>query len=329
MLRMPRFALESPETLDDAVALAARGARLVAGGTDLLPNLKHHLERPERLVSLHRLAALRAIALDGDTLRVGCGATLTEIAADPRVRADFPSLAEAAGAVAGPQIRNRATLGGNLHLDTRCRYVNQTELWRSAIGGCLKSEGTVCHVVPKGQNCVAALSSDTVPVLIALDATLVLAGPSGRREVELAKYFTADGLAHTLRQPGEIATEVRVPRPRGPRACAYVKWRPRASIDFPLVSVALRFDLDDERRVTLARVVAGVLGSKPREVEVPATVAGKRLGEVAALVADAAYAKCKPLANVPYDPAYRRHLVRVLTRRAIERLATEPAPGGP
>ncbi len=322
MLRMPRFGLDAPETLDDAVRLMAEdGARLVAGGTDLLPNLKHHLERPGRLVSLHRLTALRGIAIDDDDVRIGCGLTLAEIAADARIRERFPSFAEAAGAVAGPQIRNTATLGGNIHLDTRCRYVNQTELWRSAIGGCLKSEGDVCHVVPKGRNCVAALSSDTVPVLISLDASLTLVGPNGAREVELAKYFTANGLAHTLREPGEIATEVRIPVAAGPRATAYVKWRPRASIDFPLVSVALRFDLDDAKRITAVRVVAGVLGSKPREIEVPDAVLGKRLGEVAGLVADAAYSKSKPLANVPYDPQYRRHLVRVLTRRAIERLA--------
>ncbi len=323
MLRMPRFALEAPESLDDAVRLAAlEGTRLVAGGTDLLPNLKHHLEAPARLVSLHRLTALRGIALEADAMRIGCGLTLAELALDARVREHFPSLAEAAGAVAGPQIRNTATLGGNVHLDTRCRYVNQTELWRSAIGGCLKSAGDVCHVVPKGRNCVAALSSDTVPVLISLDATMTLVGPRGAREVALAKYYTADGLAHTLREPGEIATEVRLPRAGGPRKTAYVKWRPRASIDFPLVSVALRFDLDDAARITEVRVVAGVLGSKPREIEVPDAVLGKRLTDVASLVADAAYTKSKPLANVPYDPQYRRHLVRVLTRRAIERLAS-------
>lgn len=322
MLRMPRFSVEAPETVEEAVRLmAVDGARLVAGGTDLLPNLKHHLERPARLVSLHRLTALRGIDVQGALMRIGCGTTLASIASDERVKATFPSLAAAAGAVASPQIRNRATLGGNVHLDTRCRYVNQTELWRGAIGGCLKAEGTVCHVVPKGKNCVAALSSDTVPVLISLDATMELVGPDGTREVELARYFSADGLGHTGRRPGELATEVRIPIPEGERACAYVKWRPRASIDFPLVSVALRFDLAQGGLIEEARVVAGVLGSKPREIEVPDGVRGERLADVAELVADAAYQKCKPLANVPYDPAYRRTLVRVLTRRAIEKLA--------
>ncbi len=322
MLRMPRFSLAAPESIEDAVRLMSEdGARVVAGGTDLLPNLKHHLLRPAKLVSLHKLTALRSIELDADQLRIGCGVTLATIAREPRVRGRFFSLAEAAGSVASPQIRNTATLGGNIHLDTRCRYVNQTQLWRSAIGGCLKSEGDVCHVVPKGRNCVAALSSDTVPVLISLGATMQLVGPSGAREVELATYFSADGLAHTGLEPGEIATEVRVPVPAGDRKTAYVKWRPRASIDFPLVSVALRFDLDDAGRITEAIAVAGVLGARPRVISVPDAV-GRPLGEVASIVADATKSKCKPLANVPYDPAYRRHLVGVLTRRAVERLAS-------
>lgn len=322
MLRMPRFGLESPETLDEAVRLLGEeGTRLVAGGTDLLPNLKHHLEAPVRLVSLHRLTALRAIELEDAHLRIGCGTTLAAIAEDEDVRTHFPSLAEAAGLVAGPQHRNMATLGGNVHLDTRCRYVNQTELWRGAIGGCLKSEGDVCHVVPKGRNCVAAMSSDTVPVLISLDATMELVGPDGRREVSLAEYFHADGLAHTRRQPGEIATEIRLPRGTTARRCAYVKWRPRQSIDFPLVSVALRFDVDERQHILAARVVAGVLGAKPREIPMPADLIGQPLAQAASLVADATYRKCKPLANVPYDPQYRRKLIRVLTRRAVERLA--------
>ena len=322
MLRMPRFALDAPESIEDAVELMSEeGARLVAGGTDLLPNLKHHLERPARLVSLHKLTALRSIELEDAQLRIGCGTTLTEISLHADVLANFASLAEAAGSVASPQIRNSATLGGNIHLDTRCRYVNQSELWRSAIGGCLKSEGDVCHVVPKGRNCVAALSSDTVPALISLGGTLHLVGPNGPREVALADYFSANGLAHTGIEPGEIATEVRLPVPTGNRKTTYVKWRPRASIDFPLVSVALCFDLDSDGLVTRALAVAGVLGAKPRVIAVPDAV-GKSLGDVATLVADATHKKCKPLANVPYEPGYRRHLVRVLTRRAIERLAS-------
>ncbi|MBP7292493.1 MAG: FAD binding domain-containing protein, partial [Nannocystaceae bacterium] len=218
MLRLPHFEVESPETVEGVVAAlqANAGARVIAGGTDILPNLKHFLDTPPMLISLARVTALRGVSRDdaAGVLRIGAGVTLTQLAEHPEVQALFPSLASAAGLVASPVIRNMATIGGNVNLDTRCRYVNQSEFWRGAIGGgCLKSEGNVCHVVPKGRNCVAAMSSDNVPVLISLDASIVLVGPEGRRELPLAEYYHADGIAHTLAKPGEVTVELRVPLP--------------------------------------------------------------------------------------------------------------------
>ncbi len=325
MLRLPVLDVLAPATLDEALALAGDPhSRLVAGGTDLLPNLKHRLERPGRLISLHAVRELLRVSIEGDTLALGAGVTLARVARDPDVRALAPMLAEAAAQVAGPQIRNQATLGGNLHLDTRCRYVNQTEFWRRSIGGCLKSDGDVCHVVPGGQKCVAAMSSDCAPALIALDARVTLASTEGRRELDLAGYYRADGIRHTAREPGEVLTEIRIPIAPGPRRTAYVKWRPRGSIDFPLVSVALSFDLEpDEATIVRARAVAGALGARPRDVRGLESVHGEQLGHprVADSVAEAVRRQCRPLANVPYDPAYRRHLYSVLTRRAVRALA--------
>ena len=330
MLRLPQFEVESPDTIEGVITALQRrpGARLIAGGTDILPNLKHFLDTPPALVSLARVTALRGVVRDDDAgvLRVGAGVTLTQLAEDPTARALFPSLAEAAGGVASPVIRNMGTLGGNVNLDTRCRYVNQSEFWRSSIGGgCLKSEGNVCHVVPKGRNCVAAMSSDNVPVLIGLDATIVLVGPEGRRELPLEEYYQADGIRHTLALPGEVTVELRVPLPRGPRRTKYVKWAVRKSIDYPLLSVALRFDLAAEgahAEVTGVRVVAGVLGAKPRVVTRLDEALGKKLSDpaVARIVSEATYAQCKPLENVPYEAAYRREMLRVYTRRAVEAL---------
>lgn len=200
MLRLPGFRVATPTTIAEAVAaLAEPGARPIAGGTDLLPNLKHRLGAPTVLVQLGRLP-LREIAVRDGALCIGAGAVLADLAAHPLVVAHAPSLARAAGLVAGPTLRNLGTLGGNLHLDTRCRYVNQTPLWREALGGCLKSHGDRCHVVPGGQTCVAALSSDCAPVLVALDATLTLHGPDGARTVALADYYRADGTERRHRQ---------------------------------------------------------------------------------------------------------------------------------
>ncbi len=256
-------------------------------------------------------------------LSIGAGVTLTEISEHPRVRALFGSLAYAAGVVASPLIRNMGTLGGNINLDTRCRYVNQTHFWRTAIGGCLKSEGDVCHVVPKGRICVAAMSSDLVPVLCSLGASVVNVGPKGPRELELLEYYGPDGTDHTKRLPGEITREVRIRVPSAPSRSWYAKWTVRKSIDFPLVSVALHVSLAEDSvdaEVTDVRVVVGVLGSKPRLVTRLDDAVGRPLSdpELARTVAERVHAQCKPLENVPYEAPYRRQMIRVFTQRAIE-----------
>ena len=340
MLRLPQFGVELPEDVSGVVALlrARPGARIVAGGTDILPNLKHRLDEPPTLISLARVAELRRLEVvktdtdGGEALHIGAGMTLTEVAEHPLVREHFPSLAEAAGLVASPLIRNMGTIGGNLNLDTRCRYVNQTKFWREAIGGgCIKSEGNVCHVVPGGRNCVAAMSSDCVPVLISLDAEVELAGPEGTRSVAAAAYFKADGTRHTVREDGELTTALRVPLATTPRRCAYVKWTVRKSIDFPLISLALRFDLDGESKAVVGvRAVAGVLGAKPREISKLDDAVGKALKDpaVARIVSEAVFKQCKPLENVPYEAGYRRQMLKVHARRAIEALAEAPGEEG-
>jgi 4-hydroxybenzoyl-CoA reductase beta subunit len=331
MLRLPQFGVTMPEDVAGVIAAlrANPGARIVAGGTDILPNLKHWLDQPPVLVSLARVKELRTIAVEPGLLRIGAGMTLREVSEHAEVAERLPSLAHAAGIVASPLIRNMATLGGNVNLDTRCRYVNQTAFWRQALGGgCLKSEGNVCWVVPGGRNCVAAMSSDCVPVLISLGATIVLVGPEGQRELPLDKYFKADGTAHTQRAEGELTTELRVPLPEGPRRAAYAKWTVRKSIDFPLVSVALCFDLEHDdvhSPVRAATVVVGVLGAKPRVISGLEAASGKKLSDpaLAKLVVGKVLEQCKPLENVPYEAPYRRQMLGVYTRRAIEGLVAE------
>lgn len=331
MLRLPQFGVELPRDVASVIALLRDkpGARIVAGGTDILPNLKHRLDQPETLISLAAVAELRTISEADGYLQIGAGMTLTQVAEHPRVRELFPSLAHAAGLVASPLIRNMGTIGGNVNLDTRCRYVNQTKFWRQAIGGgCLKSEGNVCHVVPGGRNCVAAMSSDCVPVLISLDAEFVLIGPAGERVIPAEKYFKADGIRHTVCEDAELTTQIRVPLASGPRRSAYAKWTVRKSIDFPLVSVALRFDLEHDHvhaPITKLAVVVGVLGARPRIVSGLSDAIGKQLADpaLARLVSQAVHKQCKPLENVPYEAAYRRQMLEVYTRRAIEGLVAQ------
>jgi 4-hydroxybenzoyl-CoA reductase subunit beta len=327
MLRLPQFGVATPDTVAAAIEeLADSEARLVAGGSDLLPNLKHRLEHPPKLVSLNRIAELRGIRQEGDVLVIGAGMTLTEVSEHADVRKHFPSLAEAAGLVASPLIRNMGTIGGNVNLDVRCRYVNQTEFWREAIGGgCLKSEGDVCHVVPGGRNCVAAMSSDCAPVLISLGADVVQVASRGERVVPVVEFYRSDGINHITKEPGELTKEIRIPLPTGPRRSAYAKWTVRKSIDFPLVSVALRFDLEEDSvdaPVTAVKIVAGVLNPKPRVLSKLDEVVGRKLSDpaVARIVSERAHKQCKPLENVPYEAPYRRQMIKVHTRRAIERI---------
>src|SRR5215831_19508668 len=187
MLPLPIFDYHRPRTLDEALGLLASlgpKARIIAGGTDVLPNMKQGLFEPEHVVSIARLEELRGISLEGgQTLLVGAGMRLAEIAESLLVQRLAPALAQATGAVGGPHHRAMGTLGGNICLDTRCRYYNQTYFWRKSLGYCLKKDGTVCHVVKGGAKCVAAASNDTAPALIALDAEIRILGRGGERRV--------------------------------------------------------------------------------------------------------------------------------------------------
>jgi 4-hydroxybenzoyl-CoA reductase subunit beta len=327
VLRLPRFDVLSPETVGGVViALGRPGARLIAGGTDLLPNLKHRLERPPVLVSLSRVRGLDQVRVDraAGVVSIGAGVVLSELAAHPEIVHRFPSLASAAGMVASPLLRNMGTIGGNVHLDTRCRYVNQTDFWRSAIGGCLKAEGDVCHVVPGGRSCVAAMSSDCVPVLTTLEAHVVLVGPAGEREVPIADYYDTDGVSHVRKQQNEVCTELRVPLPSGPWRTGYRKWTVRGSIDFPLISVALRFDLEDDSvhaGIRRALVCLGVLAARPKLLNTAGLV-GLALSarETRALLGEICQKQGKPLDNVPYEAGYRRKVLPVHARRALDAL---------
>lgn len=326
MLRLPPFEYHRPGTLDEAVALLGslgEDAMPVAGGTDLLPNMKHGLFTPRHLVSLRGIPDLHGIRVEGGDLVVGAGETLARVAAHPLVQERAPVLSSAAGQVAGPQLRSMGTLGGNLALDTRCTYYNQTAFWRGALGYCLKKDGTVCHVTRVGKKCVAAHSADTPPALMVLDARVQLVGPAGRRQVPVSDFFVADGIRNTRRAAGELIAEVRIPLPGEGFRAVYRKLRQRKAIDYPLLTVVVGGTLDEDTRVTSLLGVVTALGSRPRELAAWGELAvGARLdaGRIDAL-AERAFDQCHPLDNITADPGWRRAMVRVLVRRALQDLA--------
>ena len=326
MLRLPEFTLKRPESLEAALALLAEHgeeALPIAGGTDLVPNMKHGLFEPKVLVSLADVAEMHGVSESEDGgVRVGAMTTLASLAVHESIQR-YPALAQAASLIAGPQLREVGTLGGNVMLDTRCQWYNQTYFWRKALGYCLKKDGTKCHVVEGGKKCVAAASNDTAPALMSLGAVLELAGPEGEREVPIEDFYVADGIVNRDVRRGELLIAIRIPAPSAEHRSAYGKLRTRGSIDFPLLGVACRLDLDSSGVISSADLVFTALQARPvrarkaAELLVGSAPASEGFDEVVSAVAAAAYKQCHPLPNIPGDHEYRREMVPVYVARPL------------
>ena len=325
------FELLHPASVAEAVALltGAASARPLAGGTDLLPSLRRGIGQSARLVDISRLAELQSIDFGPDALLLGAGVTLARLAVEPRLQGPWQAVAQAAASVAGPAQRSAATLGGNLCLDTRCVYYNQSAWWRAANGHCLKHGGTVCHVAPQGRHCHAAYCADLAPVLLALQAEIALAGPGGARRVALADLYRDDGAAHLCLEPGELLTRVILPNPPAGLACGYRKARTRGAMDFPLAGVACALALHDGR-ITQLRLA--LTGTNPR----PFLLAGVEAlhGQVvdAALLAQLSRLVQKqvaPMRSTVTPSNYRRQVAAALAQRLLAQLAATAAAGAP
>ena len=270
----------TPETLEEAIALLGRhgpGAMPLAGGTDLVPALKQGVLRARHLVSLGRIRGFREISMTpSGGLAIGAFATLRAVAESPLVRAACPALAEAAAQAGSPLLRNRGTLGGNLCLDTRCWYYNQTEAWRESRALCQKAGGEQCYVNQKQNRCVALFSADTPAVLVALEAHAALAGPRGARTVPVEALYSGDGLAPFSKNPAEIVTLVTVPAWQRRRGTAYLKWSVRESIDFPVLGAAAAVALAPDGTLDRVRVaLTGVRSAPVRLLAFEAALTGR------------------------------------------------------
>jgi 4-hydroxybenzoyl-CoA reductase subunit beta len=327
MLRLPPFRFLQPATAREAALLLAEHgaeAMAVAGGTDLYPNLKRRQFEPKVLVSLRALAGARGVEANG-ALRLGAMATLTEVERHADVRRRWPALARAAGLVSSPPLRNAGTIGGNLCVDTRCTYYNQTEFWRASIGYCMKKDGTICLVAPGSDKCWALSSSDTAPVMIALGAEATLVGPDGERRIPVAELYGRDGIAYLAKRPDEILTEIHVPDRAGWET-TYRKLRRRGSIDFPILGVAAAVRRDGGGVVEDARIVLGAVHTHPVEaVEAQEFLKGRRLdAEAIDMAAGIAYKPARPLDNADLSYAWRKRMARIEVARALRELAGLP-----
>ncbi len=323
MIRAPRFRYHVARSIEDAAAALADGgplAKLLAGGTDLIPNLKRRQDAAELLVSLRRVEELRGIASNGETV-IGAGTSIADIARSVAIREQHPALFRAASQLASPLIRNTATLGGNLCVDTRCNYFNQTLEWRKAIGFCLRGPlpDGVCWVAPSSTRCWAIASSDTAPALIALGARVTLRSAAGERDLALEELYADDGAQPLAKRADEILIAIRIPS-RQVRS-TYWKLRRRGSIDFPVLGVAaaVRFGPGDE--VEDARVVLGAVASRPLVIAEAQTLVGRRLtDEVIEEFADAAARHSKPLDNADFHLTWRKTVARSYVAGALREL---------
>ena len=288
----------------------------VAGGTDLYPNMKRRHQEPKVVISLMAVPELKA-----DGIVLGAGILLSDLSAHPTIRQSAPAVGVAAALVSTPLLRNMGTLGGNLCLDTRCNYYNQSYEWRKAVNFCMKKDGDICLVAPGSSRCWAVSSSDTAPMLWSLGASVRLAGPKGERVIPISALYQDDGIQYLSKQPGEVVTAIVLPPADGWRS-TYLKLRRRGSFDFPIlgVAVALRMDGDTVRD---AAITLGAVASQPRPAPAAAALlVGQRLTpELIDRVADAAFKPSKPLDNTDLTHPYRKKMTRVFVARALRHLA--------
>jgi 4-hydroxybenzoyl-CoA reductase subunit beta len=319
---LPDLEVRRAATLAQAVGWLAGtpGARAIAGGTDLVPNLRRGLGAPPLLVDLAGVPGFDRLAFSHDGVAIGAGVTLATLASDARVLVALPAIAQAAAAVAGPAHRSAATIGGNLCADTRCLFYNQSEWWRASNQYCLKHGGTTCHVAPQGQHCHAAYSADVAPALIACGATVEVAGPQGTRVLAVEHLYRDDGRAHLALAPGELVTSVRVPpQPLGSRS-AYRKARVRGGVDFPLAGVAARVAIEGGRIGVLDLALTGT-DTRPRRIDVSALVGSAVDDKSLAAVATAVRKAVTPMRTTSIDANWRRQVAAVLAQRLVGELA--------
>ena len=332
---LPEFKVLNPTTLDEVVAARAAhpDSKPLGGGTDLVVNIRRGIVAPPVLIDMNRVPELHAIKADATSLEIGASVTLTQLAEHPAVIQHYPVLAQAAGHIAGPTHRNMGTVGGNLCLDTRCIFYNQSEWWRTSNNHCLKTTGTVCHVAPKSRGvCFATFSGDLAPALLTLNAEIDIAGPQGRRSMPLEKLYIGfarqdipvtetqgDGKFFLSLRPGEIVTAARAKNTPGLRS-GYDKIRIRKSIEYPVAGVAVALKREGDRLTSLR---VAFTGTNPRPVLLDGTAAltGGGLDErvfkgLDALVRD----QIMPMKTTFTPGHYRRRVAGVLARRLLTRL---------
>ncbi|MFB3885053.1 MAG: xanthine dehydrogenase family protein subunit M [Thermodesulfobacteriota bacterium] len=324
-MKLPEFEFFQPHSLQEVFSILGthdRKAALLAGGTALLVGLRYRLSRPSALIGLKELSALDYVDRNGSGgLVIGSMVTLESLGRSPLILNDYPSLAQAIQLVAVPSVRHKATIGGNLCLDTRCIYYNQSEFWRRGLKACFKLGGDICNAVENGRHCQAVYQGDLAPVLIVLGAEVKIASTKGEKIIPLADFFTGGGEKPNVLKPGEILVEVQLPALGRGTSAVYEKLRVREGMDFPMAGVAVMVKRNPEGIIERARLVLGAVGSSPKEVLKAARLleGQKPADDLIERVSREAGERAAPAENLMMDAGYRKKMVAVLAGRALRR----------
>lgn len=316
-MRLPKFEYFEPKDLEEAVSIMQNEptAKILAGGTDLLVNMKHRVECPPTVVNIKGIDGLEHIKQDNGAIRIGALTHLKRLYSTPLVLDKLPGLAEAAAAVGAYHHQAMGTLAGNICQQNRCKYFNQSQWWRSSRPTCFKAGGEICHVVNKKKICYSSYCGDIAPALLVLNAKIALTGPKGSREIPIEDLFSGDGKAPLNLSAGEILTEIIIPGESMDGTSSYTKFANRESIDFPIVGIAYWASIQNKEY----RIAYTAVDRKPlRGPQIEAFLNGKELSEEALNEAATLAAKeAKPVKTSVYSPAYKRRLMGLLLKEAM------------
>ena len=323
-MRLPRFEYVEPKTLKEASKLLAsdKGSLLLAGGTDLIVNMKHRVIQPKQVINLKAIPKLDHITAGKDGLRIGALSTLHDIASSPVIKERWTVLGQAAREVGAYAHQSMGTIGGNLCQGNRCRFYNQSSFWRGVRPPCFKTGGKLCYVVPKSKECHSAYCGDLAPVLIALGAQIKILGPEGERSLPLKKLYTHNGKKPLSLKKGEILKEILLPPTSG--KTLYLKWRLRDSLEFPIVSLALHMEKDRRGWIKKTRIVFSAVGGGPVEAVLTEKMLKNSLldEQMIEKASDQAVKEISPMRTSIHSPAYKRKMAGVLLRQGLEKISS-------
>ena len=322
---LPNFKLYRPNTAKDAVKIMTEmsDVRYVAGGTDMIVNVRRGIEQPQNLIDLTSIENMNKIEEVDDGINIGANVTLNNIQENQIIRKNYPCIAEAAGSVAGPTHQQYGTVGGNLCLDTRCLFYNQSEWWRQSNDYCLKERGEICHVAPGGKRCFAAFSGDLAPSMLVYDAEIFVIGTSGSRRIPLSDLYKNDGMAHLSLEPGELVERIHLPSTLTNSTSRYEKSRIRGSIDFPLAGVAVRLRKGNSGAIEDIAIALTAVNPYPKVIAGLEVLIGSKLGDQELdLIRDTVRKQSKPMRTTTVAPWYRRRVVGAIARRLAAELSS-------